>query len=220
MNRALKALIEARASLPHVHADSTNEQCGNSPYISLPALMSLVTPSLEAKGLFLNFRGHGHDGVEAVVTHLESGDQYGSGPVIPWQAHGNVHDTGTANTYGKRYAVFALLALCLDTDTDGNRTPAKPAAKAAVPKPTPKPPLKSQKVADSTTPLELASRLREAAKSNPITEKNLDRWRETMRVADGLINMHKWEDVGLDDVMNGLQTSLGFVDMAKESFDA
>jgi hypothetical protein len=209
-NAAFQALVAARADLPPILADAVNESCDGHQYASLEALQAAINPILTQHGLFPNFRGHGQQGVELVLTHLETGDQYGSGPVIPCVSH-NVHDQGTANTYGRKYAYLDLFNLMVEKDLDGNRPSSR-----SVPKPQPKP-QEGKTLADCTSSKELQDRIQELQLQYPIAQ-HLDKWRVSLPVIEKLIADKKWTAAGLAEAVARIKGSLSFVEAGKEHF--
>jgi hypothetical protein len=193
MNAALQALIAARASCLPLAADAT----------SIGELQSAIDPVLIEHGLFPNFRGYGRDGVELVLTHLETGDQYGSGPIIPCLS-GNVHEQG------RFYAYIDLLNLEVK-DLDGNRP-----AKQVVPKPQPKA-QGEKRLQDCTSSKELQDKIKELQIQYPVAQ-NLDRWKVSLPVIEALMAEKKWTAAGLEEAVARIKGSLSFVEAGKEAF--
>jgi hypothetical protein len=120
------ALVAAQASLGGITKDAANPHF-RSRYASLDGIMAVVRPGLAAHGLAVvqgvtspieTAGGTLH--AVAVVTRLihTSGEWVESRVIVPI-AKLDPQGAGAAVTYGRRYALSALLALATEEDDDG-----------------------------------------------------------------------------------------------------
>jgi hypothetical protein len=120
------ALVAAQAELGGIHKDATNPHFRNR-YASLDGIMAVVRPGLAKHGLAVvqgvtspieTQAGTLH--AVAVVTRIvhTSGEWIESRVIVPL-AKLDPQGAGAAVTYGRRYALSALLALATEEDDDG-----------------------------------------------------------------------------------------------------
>lgn len=132
-----KALAKFQAGAAPVEKDGTNPHFRNR-YATLDALIEAIRPQMEAAGLALIQCPETAPGGVAVTTRImhTSGEWIESTVTMPVPQQ-TAQAVGGAITYGRRYALSAMLGLSTEDDDDGNAAsqkptqPAKPAAKPA-----------------------------------------------------------------------------------------
>lgn len=130
-----KALAKAQGEFPCAKKDSENPFF-NSKYADLASIVEAIQEPLAKHGLSLVqcvVDAPGGIGIETVLLH-ESGEWLSSTYSMPVAKH-DAQGVGSAITYGKRYAMAAILRLATEDD-DGNAATlaASPSApKSAVP---------------------------------------------------------------------------------------
>ena len=138
-NALQKALIEAIAETPEVHADSVNP-FHKSNYASLNAHLALVKPIFSKHGLAIIQcpTGHnGHIGITTKVIHKDGGS-FEFESTIPVSSGIKAQEAGSIYSYLRRYSIAAVAGIATDDD-DANTTVAsapavKPTYKAVTPK--------------------------------------------------------------------------------------
>lgn len=114
--------------MPALHKDSEAEVQTKSggkykyQYLGLEALLAQVLPVLNENGIALVQAPIWEDaGFHALTTTLvhESGEELRSIMRLPVASDASAQVLGSALTYGRRYAVLAVLALAPDEDDDG-----------------------------------------------------------------------------------------------------
>lgn len=129
----IKALIKAKAQFGAVEKNRTNPYF-KSKYADLGAVNDAVTGPLHDNGLtVMQTTAVRDDGTPVLVTTLahESG-QFISGQYPLLSAKNDPQGLGSALTYGRRYALSALLSVVADDDDDGNAAQDKAVSKAPV----------------------------------------------------------------------------------------
>lgn len=139
------ALVAAQAEIKSIHKDRENSHFRNK-YATLDAIVEQVRPVLAKHGLAL-LQGattpHTSEGgtlvafaVESMLVH-QSGEWISNTALMPL-AKLDPQGAGAALTYGRRYALSALLSLATDDDDDGESAVApRAAAPKAAPRPAP-----------------------------------------------------------------------------------
>ena len=90
-----------------------------SKYASLPDIQRAIAGPLRDTGLILVHQLGEHDTMTTSIVHVSTGEKIES----TFSLHIKGDDSqawGSAITYAKRYAIGALLNLCIDKDDDGN----------------------------------------------------------------------------------------------------
>lgn len=130
--------------------NSTANSFFNSKYAPLPDVLNVVRPLLSKHGLcVVQSPSNGEGGTIVISTLLlhTSGQWIEADPLVLKPEKTNPQGAGSAITYGRRYTLSALLAVCSEDDDDGNgasigenKAPASDAsqAKTQVPKSVPK----------------------------------------------------------------------------------
>lgn len=130
-----KALIEAIAETPEVHADSVNP-FHKSNYASLNAHIALVKPIFAKHGLAVvqcPTGGYDNIGITTTIIHKDGGTmEYTT--KIPAVAGIKPQDAGSTYSYLRRYALAAVAGIA--TDDDDANTSSVPASKPTAVKPT------------------------------------------------------------------------------------
>jgi hypothetical protein len=116
-----KALIEIQKDLPSVKMNKTGQvQSRTYPYADLGAVTEALFPKLTAHGFAYTaapmYRSDGHPVLACALTHIG-----GSALNADWPLPETTDSQrlGAAITYGRRYALCALVGLVADADTDG-----------------------------------------------------------------------------------------------------
>ena len=133
------ALAKFQANVGNVTKDSTNPFF-KSKYASLESVISTVRPVLASYSLsFSQFPDE--DGLTTILLHSSGEWMMSHAKLIIKDQTPQGH--GSAITYLRRYALSAVLGIATEDDDDGNAAsvakPPKAEAKAAEPKPAPKP---------------------------------------------------------------------------------
>ena len=116
----LEAIAAASASFGDLAKDAKNDYLKTS-YMSLPGLLKAVKRPLLEQGVVvysvITTNTAGSLVVRTTLALAGGGEEMSSDfPVIDIS---NVNKVGAAVTYGTRYNLFALLAVCPDDDDDG-----------------------------------------------------------------------------------------------------
>lgn len=134
------ALVKFHAACPKIAKDTKNDYF-KSRYADLGTILGIVNPILAANGLSVIQLVLGENELETYLFHT-SGQFIGSRSTMR-PVGATPQALGSAITYQRRYALAALLSLCIDDDDDGNAasaTGSKPEANQRTePKPEPKP---------------------------------------------------------------------------------
>ena len=118
------ALYKFHSSVRTIHKGSINPFFG-SKYATLADIQKSIAQPLQDAGLIIVHQLGENDTMHSSVIHCESGQQIQS----TYKLHIKGSDSqawGSAITYAKRYAIGALLNLCIDEDDDGNANKSKP----------------------------------------------------------------------------------------------
>jgi hypothetical protein len=111
----IKALIKFHQQVGKIHKDARAQY---GAYADLAGVLSTVTPVLSANGLTL-VQTFLEDSLVTELYH-ESGEKISSTMklVVP-QGRNELHCTGAAITYLRRYMICSILSIVADMDTDG-----------------------------------------------------------------------------------------------------
>lgn len=117
-----KALIAVQKNLQPAVKDATNPFCKNR-YATLNSIMDSCRSALLENGVLLTQYPVPVDGenlgLVTKLVHAESGQYQASLAVIPL-AKPDPQAMGSAFTYGRRYALSAMLGIVTEEDDDGN----------------------------------------------------------------------------------------------------
>lgn len=122
-----QAMLKAQAAIEPVTKDASNPHF-KSTYASLGAVMEACKGPLQDNGLLLiqsssgamtDEHGRSFVRVSTSIVHAESGEALDSSLDIPLQRP-DAQAVGSAITYGRRYAITAILGMTMEDD-DGNR---------------------------------------------------------------------------------------------------
>lgn len=134
-----KALRNVQSGLGGVMKPTGKVKAGSRSYefLELPALLEAALPLFAENGLTL-LHTQDNDGVDCILLH-ESGQWVKSRAQVGIDDSMGAQDIGSCYTYGKRYALQALLGLSAGDDDGAAATRAKKgkAALDPAPKPTP-----------------------------------------------------------------------------------
>lgn len=89
-----------------------------SKYVDLSGVLKTISPALKNNGLSFTQIVNGDD-LETLLFHNESGQWLRS--IYPLGTLRTSQDRGSAITYGRRYALCAMLGIVADVDDDGNQ---------------------------------------------------------------------------------------------------
>jgi len=147
-----KALVGFQSEVKNP-ANTANNPFFKSKYAPLPEILNDVRPLLSKHGLSL-LQAPSGDGDKIVITTLlmhESGEWIETCPLILKADKATAQGAGSAITYGRRYALSAILGISSEDDDDGNQ-----ATKTADKKPPTPPKTVSQKPTDAPTKVNFA----------------------------------------------------------------
>lgn len=120
-----EALLAVQREAPTLQKNAINPHFRNK-YVSLESLMEQILPILNAHDLVLlqtptqiNYGDEGKLGLRTRVIHTPTGDELADVMPLELQKR-DPQGQGSAITYGRRYALMALLGLVADEDDDGN----------------------------------------------------------------------------------------------------
>jgi hypothetical protein len=116
-----KALCQFQAEIKNP-ANSANNPFFKSKYAPLNEILNLVRPSLSKYGLSVLQMPSSNDGDVVITTLLmhSSGEWIESCPLRMKPAKNDPQGIGSAITYGRRYALSAILGISSEDDDDGN----------------------------------------------------------------------------------------------------
>lgn len=116
----LEAIAAASAGFGELVKDSKNDYL-KSQYLALPGLLKAIKPALLEQGVVIYSQVVSTNGAWIVRTTLSFAD--GSEELasdFPIPDLSSQQKIGAVVTYGTRYNLFALLAICPENDDDGN----------------------------------------------------------------------------------------------------
>jgi hypothetical protein len=121
LNELIPALIKARSEFQPIHKDKVNSYLNNQ-YATLDAVLAAVEPALRKYGLTIVQMTEVIGEQSALKTSLyhESGQSISGNYPLPQT--NEPQKLGAAITYGRRYALCAILSVTADEDDDGNTT--------------------------------------------------------------------------------------------------
>ena len=124
------ALLKFQSTNISIHKNCTANLGGGRvyKYADLPSVLAAVKPALTDCGLLMIQTIDG-ESLTTKIVHVASGESIESR--LPLETGGlSWHQIGSAISYGRRYALTALLGLAPDDDDDAHATlPAKPASR-------------------------------------------------------------------------------------------
>jgi hypothetical protein len=126
-----KAMLKVQSALQPAFKDRDNTFT-HSRYATLNSVMDACREALLANGIWLSQYPvpveHGFMGLATKLTHAESGQWQSSLLVMPLPK-ADPQGFGSALTYGRRYALSAMLGIVTEDDDDGNSAGHESAAK-------------------------------------------------------------------------------------------
>jgi hypothetical protein len=123
------ALIMLQSKVDKIRKDSSNPFF-NSKYASLSTIQDEIQLPLAETGLCYTQHPESNNSLTTILIHAESGE-YMQSTFDIHPAKTDPQSLGSAITYGKRYALVAILGLNIDDDDDANHASGNGAAKAA-----------------------------------------------------------------------------------------
>ena len=135
------ALIEFQESVPTIHENSTSF---HGKFANLPGVLSTISPALRKVGLVLSQSPchiNGEPALRTTLLHTSGECIEDVTPLTITSGKNATQEWGKAVTYTRRYALQAILGICVgieDNDADADTTPAPTPKKAAAKKATPK----------------------------------------------------------------------------------
>ena len=118
------ALLRFHSILKPIQKSSVNPFF-KSKYAGLPEIQKAIAEPLQQSGLIIVHQLGENNTMQSSVVHADSGSSITSTFKLFMQKNDS-QAWGSAITYAKRYAIGALLNLCIDEDDDGNATKEKP----------------------------------------------------------------------------------------------
>lgn len=116
----LEAIAAASAGFGDLVKDSKNDYL-KSQYLALPGLLKAIKPALLEQGVVIYSQlvfVNGACVVRTTLSFADGGEELASDFPIPDLS--SQQKIGAVVTYGTRYNLFALLAICPENDDDGN----------------------------------------------------------------------------------------------------
>ena len=137
-NELAQALIDFQAAVPTIHQ---NDSSFHGKFANLPGVLSTIGPALRANGLAVSQLPediNGQPGLRTTLLHTSGQSLTAVTPLSVNAGKNGTQEWGKAMTYSRRYALQAVLGLCVgieDNDADlESETKSKPAAKPAAKK--------------------------------------------------------------------------------------
>lgn len=124
------ALAKAQAQLKPAAKDAVNPHF-KSHYATLQSVWDAARPALTANGLSVAQTFAETDGnrMSIVTTLLHTSGQWMRGTLTMIPQRSDPQGIGSAITYGRRYALAAILGIVADEDDDGNAASERPASR-------------------------------------------------------------------------------------------
>ena len=134
-NELAQALIDFQAAVPTIHQ---NDSSFHGKFANLPGVLSTIGPALRANGLAVSQLPediNGQPGLRTTLLHISGQSLTAVTPLSINAGKNGTQEWGKAMTYSRRYALQAVLGLCVgieDNDADLEpETKSKPVTKAA-----------------------------------------------------------------------------------------
>ena len=144
-NELAQALIDFQAAVPTIHQ---NDSSFHGKFANLPGVLSTIGPALRANGLAVSQLPediNGQPGLRTTLLHTSGQSLTAVTPLSVNAGKNGTQEWGKAMTYSRRYALQAVLGLCVgieDNDADLEpETKSKPTTKAAAKPKDPEDPL-------------------------------------------------------------------------------
>ena len=144
-NELAQALIDFQAAVPTIHQ---NDSSFHGKFANLPGVLSTIGPALRANGLAVSQLPediNGQPGLRTTLLHTSGQSLTAVTPLSVNAGKNGTQEWGKAMTYSRRYALQAVLGLCVgieDNDADLEpETKSKPATKVAAKPKDPEDPL-------------------------------------------------------------------------------
>lgn len=154
-----KALSKAQGAMSAAAKDGTNPFYNNAKYASLASIWDSIRKPLADNGLAITqLTGGKNTGVEITTLLLHSSGEWVKSCMVLTPVKADPQGMGSAITYGRRYALSAIVGAVADEDDDGNGASAPkdhqprpaPSAPKAAAKPVATPPKMPEGVNKST----------------------------------------------------------------------
>lgn len=130
-----EALLDLQRTLPRTLEKNAVNPFTSSKYVTLDALLETITPELAQRDVLLTQRPQttvtGSLALETLLVHVPSDTLMVSTMPLDKLQKDDPQGQGSAITYGRRYAIMAMLGLVGDDDDDGNAAATKPKKKPA-----------------------------------------------------------------------------------------
>ena len=144
------ALIAFQASVPTIH---DNDKSFHGSFANLPGILSTIGPALRANGLVVSQLPedvNGQPGLRTTLLHTSGQSLTAVTPLSINAGKNGTQEWGKAVTYSRRYALQAVLGLCVGIeDNDADMEPSAPPVRAESSKPA----AKIKGVSDGDQPL-------------------------------------------------------------------
>jgi len=135
INELAAALSKAQSAMSAAVKDGTNPFFNNSRYASLASIWDAIRKPLADNGLAISqLTGGRNTGVEITTMLLHSSGQWLRSAIVIQPVKADPQGIGSAITYGRRYALSAIVGAVADEDDDGNE-----ASNSATPRKAPAP---------------------------------------------------------------------------------
>jgi len=129
------ALVKAQAEMPTAPKDGNNPHF-RSKYATLQSIAETAKPVLKKHGLAITQTfENACDGISIVTTLVHESGQYISGSLYLKAQKNDPQGYGSAITYGRRYAMAAILGMVADEDDDANAASLPPSVQNTRPAP-------------------------------------------------------------------------------------
>jgi hypothetical protein len=199
-----KALATLQAGLQPVEKDGTNPHFKNR-YATLDGIIESIRPQMKAAGLVFIQCPEGTPGGVAITTRImhTSGEWIESTVVMP-VAQQTAQAAGSAITYGRRYALAAMLGISADDDDGQQASEKAPVKSAPVKQAEPTEPAhqaegrkaiseiqKAGNITDADVKAQVQIILKRPGKYSELTEEQVMRLVNDMKVLDAAIKDRK-----------------------------
>jgi hypothetical protein len=199
------ALIKFQQSVPTIH-DNDNSYHGG--FANLPGILSTIGPKLRENGLAVSQLPeeiNGQPGLRTTLLHTSGQSLTAVTPLAVNAGKNGTQEWGKAMTYSRRYALQAVLGLCVgieDNDADMEPEPAR--TRTIEPKAKPAPAAAAPKIKTELTPADKQTCIAMIkAIGLPKTDGGLDKKYEMHKI---LKEFREAFEIKADNVSDGIQT--------------
>jgi hypothetical protein len=199
------ALIKFQQSVPTIH-DNDNSYLGG--FDNLPGILSTIGPKLRENGLAVSQLPeeiNGQPGLRTTLLHTSGQSLTAVTPLAVNAGKNGTQEWGKAMTYSRRYALQAVLGLCVgieDNDADMEPEPAR--TRTIEPKAKPAPAAAAPKIKTELTPADKQTCIAMIkAIGLPKTDGGLDKKYEMHKI---LKEFREAFEIKADNVSDGIQT--------------